>query len=115
MPAGTYDVGVYDATDSRWDSRTTTLGSAPDDNDTSWTLSTTDPDDVWSTTETPYDLVVCRGGVRGEVVTCTAMGAPSGSGPYTQTATVTRSVNGVVSAWDIGDEIHAADAGRWAR
>lgn len=115
VPAGTYDVGVYDATDSRWDSRTTTLGSAPDDNDTSWTLSTTDPDDVWSTTETPYDLVVCRGGVRGEVVTCTAMGAPSGSGPYTQTATVTRSVNGVVSAWDIGDEIHAADAGRWAR
>lgn len=115
VPAGTYDVGVYDATDSRWDSKTTTLGNAPTTTGTSFTLSTTAAGDVWSTTETPYNLVVCRDGVRGEVVTCTVMGAASGSGPYTQTATVTRSVNGVVSSWQVGDEIHAADAGRWAR
>lgn len=114
VPAGTYDVGVYDADDSRWDSRTTTLGNAPTTTGTSFTLSTTAVGDVWSTTETPYELVVVRGGIRGEVVTCTVMGAASGSGPYTQTATVTRSVNGVVKAWDIGDEIHAADPGRWA-
>jgi len=114
VPAGTHDVGVYDADESRWDSRTTTLGNAPTTTGTSWTLSTTAAGDVWSTTETPYDLVVSRQGIRGEVVTCTAMGAPSGSGPYTQTATVTRSVNGVVSEWQVGDEIHAADAGRWA-
>lgn len=93
------EVAVYDT--GRATSGTTTLGVARDTTQTSWTFSTTDPMDVWSTTSEPYDVAV---GVspRVEVVTVTSMGAASGSGPWTQTATVTRSVNGAVLSHDAG-------------
>ncbi|MET8150255.1 hypothetical protein ACIBSW_13190 [Actinoplanes sp. NPDC049668] len=109
-PADTFDVGRYDSGD-KWSSATTVLGGttyAP--SATSLTLSTTSPRDRWSTTATPYDLKIA-----GEVVTCTAMGAASGSGPYTQTATVRRSVNGVRKWLSAGDEVHLANPKKWGR
>jgi hypothetical protein len=108
-PYGVLDVGVYDDTSTRYDSRTTTLGASRDTTQTSWTFSSTDRFDAWSTTEEPYN-VECDG----EVVTVTSMGAVSGSGPYTQTATVVRSVNGIVKTHSAGARIQIADPAYWA-
>lgn len=99
-PASLWRVGVYDSASSPADSTTTTLGVSRDTMQTSWTFSTLDLKEVWSTTATPYDV-----GILGERVTVTSMGAASGSGPYTQTATVTRSVNGVAKAHSAGEAI----------
>ena len=51
--------------------------------------------------------------VGGERITVTAMGAVTGSGPWTQTATVVRAVNGVSKAQTAGTAVHLADAKRW--
>lgn len=102
-PGAPWTVGVYDDPGTRRDSASSTLGIARDAVQTSWTFSTASRLDVWSTTATPYD-VQCGG----EVVTVTSMGAVSGSGPYTQTATVARSVNGVVKAQTAGTRIRLA-------
>lgn len=101
-PAAPWRIAVFDS--SLAVSNSTTLGASRDTTQTSWTFSTTNPKDVWSTTNEPYD-VVCDG----ERITVTSMGAVSGSGPYTQTATVTRSVNGIVKAHDSGAVIQLAD------
>jgi hypothetical protein len=105
-----YDVwiiGVWDNAAFRWDSRTSTLAAGATSTATSLSLSCTDPNDAWSTTA-GYQLAV-----GGERVTVTAMTAAAGTGPYTQTATVTRSVNGVVKAQTTGTPVHLADPKRW--
>lgn len=91
----------------RWDTRSTTLQVARTTTQTAWTFTTVSINDVLSVA-VPYDLMVA-----GERVTLTAMGAPSGTGPYVQAGTVTRSVNGVVKAQLIDAEVHVADARRW--
>lgn len=105
--ATSYDVGVYDT--GRYDSASTTLASGVNAAATSLSFSTTDLGDIWSTTAEPYDVVI-----SGEVVTVTSMGAASGSGPYTQTATVTRAVNGISKSLPAGAEIHLAVPTRYA-
>lgn len=107
-PYDPYILGIWDNASFRWDSATSTLAAGYTASQTSWSVQCTDPNDVWSTTATPYDWLV-----GGERVTVTAMGAASGSGPYTQTATVTRAVNGVSKAQTSGTAIHLADAKRW--
>lgn len=63
----------------------------------------------WSTTGTPYDWVI-----GGERVTVTSITAPvSSSGYWTQTATVTRSVNGVVKSHATGAAVKLADPSHW--
>jgi hypothetical protein len=74
-------------------SASTTLGAGATSTATSLTFSTVSVRDVWSTTSEPYDVLVA-----GERMTVTNMTSASGTGPYTQTATVTRSVNGIVKA-----------------
>lgn len=106
-PAALWDTGIYGT--SRYTPRTTTLGADRTSGQTSWTFSTTDPREVWSTTAEPYD-VACGG----EVVTVTSMGAVSGSGPYTQTATVTRAVNGIAKAQTAGTAITLAPPAHYA-
>jgi hypothetical protein len=101
-------VGVYDQSTSRYDSGSTTLVAAQTSSSTSWGITTVDRQDVWSTTSLPYSW-----SVGGETVTVTAMTASSGSGPYTQTATVTRAVNGIVKAQTAGSEIHLASPVRY--
>lgn len=107
-PYDPYILGIWDDASFRYDSATSTLAAGYTSSQTSWTVECTDPNDVWSTTATPYDWLV-----GGERVTVTSMGAASGSGPYTQTATVTRAVNGVSKAQTAGTAIHLADAKRW--
>jgi hypothetical protein len=105
-----FQVGVYDDTDSRWDSRTTTVKTDVSSSATTITFRTTDPGDLWSTAGVPYDVLIA-----GQRNTVTAMGAASlVSGAYDQTATVTRGVNGVTKPLAAGDEIHVASPGRWA-
>jgi hypothetical protein len=109
LPADVWLTGIYDNTVRRADSRSTTLGGAVTSSATALTFSTTDQGDVWSTTSVPYDVVIA--GQRNRV---TVMTAPSGAGPYLQTATVTRAVNGVPKALAAGEPIHVYQPARYA-
>ncbi|GGK89106.1 hypothetical protein [Mangrovihabitans endophyticus] len=109
-PAGIYAVGIYDDGVSRYDSSSTFLHADVSASATSLVFETFDDGDVWSMTETGY--IVSLGG---EDVRIDAMGAVSGSGPYLQTATVTRSMNGVVKAQPGATMIHVRNPGRYAR
>lgn len=106
-PAKPWDVGVYDDTSRLTDSMSTTLGTGRDSTQTSWTFSVSNSVDVWSTTATPYNVMV-----GGEELRVTSMGAVTGSGPYTQTATVVRAVNGVAKAHSAGAPIRIANPAR---
>lgn len=98
-PAEVWDVGIWDT--SLADSGSTTLNAARDATQTSWVFKTGLAGDVWSTVDTPYPITV-----EGEDLTVTAMGAVSGTAPnLLQTATVVRSVNGVVKAHGAGAPI----------
>jgi hypothetical protein len=91
LPAEVYQVGIYNDAGSRYDSGSTTLAAAiTTTTQTSISLTTASYNDRWSTTAVPYDIKIA-----GERMTVTAMTAGSGTGPVTQTATVTRAVNGV--------------------
>ena len=106
VPADLFEPGVYDT--ARYDSGSTTTGAAYSPATASIVFSTTSSGDVWSTTATPYDCVCA-----GERFTVTAMGAVSGSGPYLQTATVIRGVNGIRKTLPAGEPIHTATPGRY--
>ena len=101
-PAKPWDVGVYDDAGTRRDSTSTTLGVARDAVQTSFTFSTATSVETWSTAAGDYPLDVDIGG---EQVRVTAMGSVSGSGPYTQAATVQRSINGIVKPQAAGTQI----------
>lgn len=102
---GTSDVvwqsGVYDATTSRYDSRSSTTTGAPNTTQTTFSVTTTDPADVWTTAPAsfPFDILVA-----GERMTVT--GISGAASP--QTFTVTRSANGVIKAHTTGTPIHLA-------
>lgn len=108
VPDQQFQVGVYDSTSSRYDLRSSVLNAAKDALTTSMTFKQTS-DESWSTTSTPYDLMI-----GGERITVTSMGARSGTGPWLQAATVVRSVNGVVKPQDTGAPVTIATPGRWA-
>lgn len=108
VPAQPFVSGNWDGVVRRWDSASTTLAASATAAAPTLALTTTNGGDTWSTTP-GYDLLVA-----GERVTVTAMTAPAGAGPYTQTATVTRAVNGIVKAQTAGAQVHVFDPGRWA-
>ncbi|SNY29079.1 hypothetical protein [Paractinoplanes atraurantiacus] len=109
-PAEAWRVGAYDDGVSRYDSATTTLKTGVAAGATSLVFRTTNLDVQWSTTHEPYDVLIA-----GERMTVTNMAAAAlVSGAWEQTATVTRSVNGVSKALTAGAEIHIATPGRWA-
>lgn len=107
-PDQQFDVGTYDDTNRRYDLRSCVMNGAVSATATSLTFTITD-DEAWSTTSTPYDLMI-----SGERVTVTSMSARSGSFSYAQTATVRRSINGICKALPDGAEVHIATPGRWA-
>ncbi len=109
VPGEVFRVGEYEI--SRYDSRTSTMNAGVDAYATSITVTFDVLRDAWSTTSEPYDLII-----EGERLTVTSMGSVSGSGPWTQTATVTRSVNGVVKALTSGSvvRLHPEQHGRYA-
>lgn len=106
-PARPWDVAVYGT--ARRDSSSTVLVPAAAAGVSPLTLSTVNPASTWSTTAEPYDQVI-----SGEVVTVTSMGAASGSGPFLQTATVTRAVNDIAKDLPIGSTARLATPARYA-
>jgi hypothetical protein len=111
VPAANWFPAKYDDTTRRYDSRATTLQTARTTTQTAWTVTYPTPSDAWTVkpASLPFDLLVA-----GERVTVTAVGAVTGSGPYTQTMTVTRSANGIVKAQAAGAEIHVFNVARYA-
>lgn len=111
IPDDAFQIGVYDTLNDRYDSASTTLNAALTTTATAAVFKTTDLDDVWALTGagTPYDVLVA-----GERMTVTAMGAVTGTGPWTQNATVTRSVNGVVKAPAAATAVHVFESARYA-
>lgn len=113
-PAQLWEVGFYGtgtAADLSWDSKTSRLNEALTTAETIWDCAADDPNDCWSS-----DLIGQQVIVGGEVCTVTAVGVVSGSGPYLQTITCTRSVNGVVKTHTTGERIQLAPGAyaRWA-
>jgi len=99
-------LGKYDT--ARYDSSSTTLAEDLTTSETGVDI-TTALDEAWDTTTTPYDVAV-----GGEVMRCTSVTSPAGSGPYTQTMTVTRSVNGVIKTHSTGAQLRLAAPSRYA-
>lgn len=97
IPGEIFDVGAEDSMAHRLDSLTTTLQDPKTTTDNFFVFTFTRRDDAWSTTSLPYDI-----NVGGERMTVTAMNGVTGTGPWQQTCTVTRSVNGVVKAHPAG-------------
>lgn len=111
LPYRQYNVGAYDDPVKRYDSSTSTLNAGYSSTASPMVIRFTARADGWSTTAVPYDL-----DVAGERIRVTAMGAITGTGPFTQSATVTRSINGVVKAQASGApvHIHPAQLARYA-
>ena len=68
-PYGPYQTGTWGA--RRWATRTTVLSAPRSSGQTNLHFLTSDEREVWSTTATPYDIMIA-----GERMTVTAMGAP---------------------------------------
>lgn len=111
VPADLFLTGVYDGTARPYDSGSTTLVASKTSTANSWGITTSVFGDVWSTTP-GYQWAVA-----GEVMTVTAMTAAAGTGPWTQTATVTRGVNlggtGTGKAQSAGVVIRDANPARY--
>jgi hypothetical protein len=101
VPDQQFQPAVYDDTGRRYDSRTSTLNASYSATATTMVVTFTDSRDAWSTVNEPYDWVVA-----GERITVTSMAAVVGAGPYTQSATVTRAVNGISKAQTSGAAVH---------
>lgn len=112
VPGDVFATGTYSSS-QRYDLQSSTLSGALTSTATTITMTMTRDNEAWSTAAAmqPYDLMIA-----GERITIPvgAMGARTGTGPWSQTATgVTRSVNGVVKAQSAGAEVHVADDGVW--
>jgi hypothetical protein len=106
-PDRQFNPGVLDT--ARYDSASTVTAADYARGVASIVFQTTSANDLWSTVDAPYDCLC-----SGERFTVTAMGAAAGTGPYTQTATVARGVNGVNKVLPAGTEIHVFSPGRYA-
>lgn len=96
-PARPWDVGIYDATTSRYDNEGSTLNSSATTTATSLSVASTG--DLWTTNAAMFPFDVSVGGERVTVTNITGASSP-------QTFTVTRSVNGAVKAHSAGTEVH---------
>lgn len=106
VPGAVFATGEWGGA-GRWDLSTCTVDTGISSTANAIILTMTDDED-WSTTAEPYDLLIA-----GERVTVTNMNARTGTGPWFQSANITRSVNGVVKAQLAGTEVHIADGGTW--
>lgn len=106
---GPYDASLWGDTGRRFSLKTSLTDAVRNTTQTSFALRTLSSKGVWSTTAVPYDIEIA-----GEVMTVTAMSAATlfFSG-WNQTATVVRSVNGVVKSHASGEDVRVADPGRW--
>lgn len=109
VPYKQWNIGAFDDTTLRLAAKSTTIGVGASSTATALNFSSTDINEFWSTTATPYPVRASTG----EVFTVTAMGAVSGTGPYVQTATVTRSTNGVVKSLPLGTTLSPSQPSRY--
>lgn len=109
-PDQQFEPATYTGT-KRYGSATSTLNAGVTSTAVTMVVTFTNVRDAWSTTAVPYAW-----NVAGERVTVTAMGAVTGTGPWTQSATVTRSVNGVVKAQLAAApiQVHTSQLARYA-
>lgn len=106
--AEVFNAGSWDDGTTRWDSAYTSLDEDVTTTETGWDIVTDPPSAGWQTS-TPYDW-----DCEGERVTVTSITVRTFSaGQWHQTATVTRSVNGVVKAHSSGATVRLADRRRW--
>jgi hypothetical protein len=101
-------VGKWSDGTWRWGTGALALSAPATSTATSWTVSSTERLDLLVPGAAPLDLMAA-----GERVTCTVIGAVTGTGPYSQTLTVTRSVNGVVKAQVSGSGVQPFNVRRW--
>lgn len=103
VPAQAFDTARYDQ-GKRYGVELSATTNAETTTSTAVEITTQRRHDCWSTTP-GYDLLV-----KGERMTVTAMTSPTGTGPgpWAQTATVTRSVNGVVKSHLAGEPVALA-------
>jgi hypothetical protein len=74
------------------------------------TFRTANIDDIWSTAEEPYEVII-----SGEVMRVEQVGSASlVSGEYDQSVIVSRALNGIFKALPAGDPIHVHQPARWA-
>jgi hypothetical protein len=109
VPGELWKTGQYDTTSAGnvYGVASTSLNALSGTTGTSLVVNVPDPLETWSLTATGYSLVI-----EGERVTVTgAFGAVSAG---TQTATVTRSVNGVVRTHTAGAAVLVYDQARYA-
>lgn len=100
-PAELYEVTeIGDLT--RLDSNSSTLTSSITSTQTSFSVTTTDTKDLWTTNGLMFPLSVMVGGEEISINSITGTSSP-------QTFNVTRSINGVVKSHSAGAEVHAAD------
>lgn len=105
VPGDQWASGVYGT--ARYAVRTSTTNATMTTTSTTLSVLLTDPLDTWSQTATGYQVVV-----GGELMTVTSpFSAPVS---MVQSATVTRSVNGVVRSHAVGEKIDLYQAARYA-
>ena len=110
LPADNWLTGVYNNSGRRYDS-VSTLNAGATSTATTLTVTFTRPQDRWSSTSA-YDVLIAGERIG---IPIGGMGAVSGTGPYTQTATgVTRSKNGVVKTLPAGADVHVANPARYS-
>jgi hypothetical protein len=113
-PYGPWKTGTWGsstfATTSLWGAGSSTLNASITSSVTSIVVTTPDQYERWDAF--PGNFLI---EIEGEWMTVTNAGARSGTGPYTTTLTVTRSVNGIIKAHsDLTYEINVVNTGRWA-
>jgi hypothetical protein len=104
VPGNPYQVAAYGVS-GRYGPHSTVTAEALDSTETGVDI-TTPVGPLWSTTATGYQIVI-----GGEVMTVTAVSAPSGTA---QTLTVTRSVNGVAKSHASGAAVELAEPAIYA-
>ncbi|KOX13343.1 hypothetical protein ADK67_44240 [Saccharothrix sp. NRRL B-16348] len=102
-PASPYEIAVLDSSEYVLDSGSSTINEDLTTTETDVTVVTTYAQDLWTTTEEPFDIVI-----GGEIMTVTAVTGSTSPQVYT----VTRSVNGVVKTHSSGAEVHVLDSFR---
>jgi hypothetical protein len=100
-------VGIWDDAGFVWGTNLSTLNGDHTSTDNTLALTTVSRNGIWSTAFTG-DLIIA-----GERVSVSSMGAATGTGPFNQVATVTRSANGIVKALPGGSKVALFDNRRW--
>lgn len=104
VPDQQFNVGEYDA--ARYDSASTMLVGAVDPAVTTLKFGTTDPNELWSTTSEPYDVMI-----SGERVTVTSMGAASNNAELLSSAFENLAD---IAAWGVNADCTLARSGTFA-